>query len=555
MRHFILAFSLAVICLSCKKAGTANPAPITAVISTINCSGATAGMATAGTAYTGTLSIPYTGGNGVNYVAGSPIPSTGVTGLTATLQAGSLANGSGSLTYTVTGTPSTTGTASFDISFGGRSCAATVTVNEAPLVQYGTPFAGVPNRQDATIYQVNMRAFSGASNFQGVIGRLDSIKALGINVVYLMPIFPVGTVNSVNSPYCVKDYKAVNPEFGTLADLRALVDGAHNKNMSVILDWVANHTSWDNAWITTHSDWYLKNAAGTIVSPPGTGWNDVAQLNFSSNDMRLEMIRSMKYWVYTANVDGFRFDYADGPPSDFWKQAIDTLRAITTHNLLLLAEGNRNNHFTVGFDFIFGFSFYGSIKTIFSNNQPATSIDAVNTSEYTNASSGQQVVRYLTNHDVNSSDGTPLSLFGGAKGSMAAFVVAAYMKGVPMIYNGQEVGTPFQLLFPFTGADIDWTLNPGVTAEYKKVIAFRNSSNAIRRGALASYSSANVCAFTKTQGAETVFVASNLKNSVVTYTLPSAVANATWTDAMTGATVTVGTQITLQPYAYLVLKN
>jgi glycosidase len=400
-----------------------------------------------------------------------------------------------------------------------------------------------------------MRAFSSSGNFQGVIGRLDSIKSLGINVVYLMPIFPVGSVNSVNSPYCVKDYKAVNPEFGTLTDLRALVDGAHSRNMSVIIDWIANHTSWDNAWITTHSDWYLKNAAGTIVSPPGTGWNDVAQLDFSSNDMRLEMIRSMKYWVYTANIDGFRFDYADGPPSDFWKQAIDTLRAITTHNLLLLAEGNRSNHFTVGFDYIFGFSFYGQLKSVYSSNQPATAIDVVNNSEYTNASGGQQVVRYLTNHDVNSSDGTPLALFGGAKGSMAAFIVTAYMKGVPMIYNGQEVGTPFRLMFPFTGADIDWTLNPDITAEYKKVIAFRNSSNAIRRGVLASYSSSNVCAFTKTQGAETVFVASNLRNSVVTYTLPSAVANSTWTDAMTGATVTPGTQITLQPYAYLVLKN
>jgi glycosidase len=195
------------------------------------------------------------------------------------------------------------------------------------------------------------------------------------------------------------------------------------------------------------------------------------------------------------------------------------------------------------------------MKTIYNNNQPATAIDGVNTSEYTNASNGQQVVRYITNHDVNSSDGTPLSVFGGAKGSMAAFVVAAYMKGVPMIYNGQEVGTPFPLVFPFTGADIDWTLNPNITAEYKKLIAFRNSSNAIRRGALASYSSASVCAFTKTQGAETVFVASNVRNSAVTYTLPSAVANSTWTDAMTGVAVTLGTQITLQPYAYLVLKN
>jgi glycosidase len=164
-------------------------------------------------------------------------------------------------------------------------------------------------------------------------------------------------------------------------------------------------------------------------------------------------------------------------------------------------------------------------------------------------------VRYITNHDVNSSDGTPLDLFGGAKGAMAAFVVASYMKGVPMIYNGQEVGTPFRLLFPFTGADINWTLNPDVTAEYKKLIAFRNSSTAIRRGVLTSYSSTDVCAFTKIQGTEKVFVASNLRNTTANYTLPSGVASTTWTDAITGATITLGTQLTLQPYTYMVLKN
>ncbi len=555
MKNCILIFLFFVFCQACKKTSSPAPAP-TASISTLNCSSAIASTAgTSGTMFNGTITVPYSGGNGVAYSVGSAITSTGVLGLTAILQGGTLANGNGNFTYTVTGTPATDGTASFNISFSGMSCTVTVIVNEAPLVQYGTPFSAVPARQDATIYQVNMRAFSSSSNFQGVIARLDSIKALGINVIYLMPIHPVGSVNSVNSPYCVKDYKAVNSEFGTLTDLRALVDGAHSKNMSVILDWVANHTSWDNPWITAHSDWYLKNGSGAIVSPPGTGWNDVAQLNFNNTEMRLQMIKAMKYWVYAANVDGFRFDYADGPPFDFWKQAIDTLRNISTHSLLLLAEGNRSTHFTAGFDYIFGFSFYGQMKSIFNNNQPATNIDALNNSEYVNATGGQQVVRYITNHDVNGSDGTPLTLFGGINGSMTAFVVTAYMKSVPMIYNGQEVGTPFQLVFPFTGADINWTLNPAITTEYKKVIAFRNSSMTIRRGSLTSYSSADVCAFTKISGAEKVFVASNLRNSTITYILPAAVANTNWIDAMTGNNTALGTQIILQPYSYLVLKN
>lgn len=425
------------------------------------------------------------------------------------------------------------------------------TPNQDPA-QYGTPFAGVPDARDAVIYQVNMRSFSSTHNFQGVIARLDSIKNLGVNIIYLMPIYPVGTLKSVNSPYCVKDYKAVNSEFGTMDDLRTLIDGAHNRGMSVILDWVANHTSWDNAWMSNPS-WYVQNAGGVIQSP--SGWTDVAQLNFQNSDMRKAMIKAMKYWVYSANCDGFRCDYADGPPADFWKQAIDTLRNIKTHSLLMLAESNKSSLFSAGFNYTFGFNFYGQMKTIFSANQPVTNLDNINSQEYTGANDGNMVVRYTTNHDVNSSDGTPLDLFGGRTGSMAAFVVAAYMKGVPMIYNGQEVGTPYRLVFPFTSSVIDWTLNPMIVAEYKKIIAFRNSSTAIRRGTLVSYSSSDVCTFTKTSGTQTVLVFSNLRNSTINFTLPAALINTVWTDAFSANSVTLNTQLTLSPYSYLVLKK
>jgi pullulanase/glycogen debranching enzyme len=151
------------------------------------------------------------------------------------------------------------------------------------------------------------------------------------------------------------------------------------------------------------------------------------------------------------------------------------------------------------------------------------------------------MIRYLTNHDVNSSDGTPLDLFGGKSGSMAAFVVVAYMKGIPMVYNGQEVGTPFRLVFPFTGTKVDWTLdNADVTAEYKKIIAFRNSSEAIRRGALTSYSSDDVAVFTKIQGSKKVLVLSNLRNKQVVYTFPAELVNSSWKDAFNGAKTTLG---------------
>jgi len=419
--------------------------------------------------------------------------------------------------------------------------------------QYGKPFTGVPDKRDVNMYQVNTRSFSKEGNFNGVTARLDSIKALGINVIYIMPIYPVGVLNAVNSPYATKDYNAVGSEFGTLNDFRALVDSAHKRKIAVMLDFVANHTSWDNPWIANKS-WYVTDTAGNIIYPHG--WKDVAQLNFKNNDMRLALIRSMKSWVLKANIDGFRCDYADGPPADFWEQAIDTLRNIKSHKLLLLAEGSRPANFTAGFDYNFGFNFYGNLKRIYKNNRSVKSIDSVNVKEYKGATDGQAMVRYLTNHDVNSSDGTPLDLFGGKKGSMAAFVVVAYMKGIPLIYNGQEIGTPFRLVFPFTTTHIDWTINNrDVTAEYKKILAFRNNNETVRRGKLTSYSSDDVCAFTKTEGSKEVLVLSNLRNKTVTYTVPAGLANSQWKDAFNGSKIKVGNSITLEPYSYLVLKS
>lgn len=437
---------------------------------------------------------------------------------------------------------------------GSAICFAQSAANQPYPPQYGIPFKDVPDRRDVTMYQVNMRSFSKNGDLRGVTARLDSIKALGVNVIYLMPIYPVGVLKATNSPYATRDYDSVGSEFGTLDDLRALVDGAHNRKIAVLIDIVANHTSWDNPWIADKSR-YEQDSAGNIKYP--RNWRDVAQLNFKNNDLRLALIRSMKSWVYKANIDGFRCDYSDGPPADFWKQALDTLKTISTHKLLMLAEGTRPENFAIGFDYNFGFRFFENLERIYKNSKSVRSIDTLNVKEYIGATEeGQAMVRYLTNHDVNSSDGTPLELFGGKKGSMAAFVVVAYMKGIPMVYNGQEVGMPYRLTFPFTSTRIDWTLNnPDVTAEYKKIIAFRNNSEPVRRGVLTSYSSDDVCVFTKIQGSKKVLVLSNLRDKRITYTFPSVLVNSSWKDAFSGSKTSLKSTITLEPYSYFVYKN
>lgn len=421
---------------------------------------------------------------------------------------------------------------------------------------YGKPFAGVPAAPNATIYQVNMRGFSQAGNFKGVMARLDSIKALGVNVVYLMPIYPIGKEKAVDSPFAVQNYTAVNPEFGTLADLRALVDAIHARKMAVLLDWVGNHTSWDHPWIKQHPDWYVHDAQGNIKNPIDA-WKDIAQLNFENPQLRAAMMSALRYWVFTANIDGYRFDYADGPTQAFFTEALANLNTIPGHKLLFLAEGDKKKYFfQAGFQLDYDFPFIQVMRRdILGRGRSVQLLDSLNAVEYQGAPATARMVRYTSNHDINSSEGPPQEMFSGERGAMATFVVAAYMKAVPMIYNGQEIGYAQRVTFMGPRKPINWTPNPAVTREYKRLIRLRNASEALRNGQLAAYSSRDVCAFTKTQGAEQVLVLVNLRNAPMTYALPAALGGTGWRDAFDGKALAGKGPLTLQPFQYLVFKG
>lgn len=432
-------------------------------------------------------------------------------------------------------------------------------LRQGPYEQHGTAFTAVPDPQDVSIYQVNFRAFSEAGDFQGVMDRMDHIEALGVNVLYLMPVYPVGEERSaggLGSPYAVRDYKGVNPEFGDLEDLRALVEEAHQRGMAVILDFVPNHTAWDHAWITEHPEWYQQDENGSIIPPPGTGWNDVAQLNYENKELRAAMIDAMSYWLYEANIDGFRMDAADYVPFSFWEEAVPALDNIKSQELIMLAEGGRKDHLRAGFDYIFGFDYFSTLKEVFEAGASATEIQEAHARAYENVyEDSKRLVKYTTNHDVNLTDGTPQELFGGDQGSLAAFVVAAYQRSVPMIYNGQAIGFNERLEF-FSRDPIDWNnVNTELLEEYKKIIGFRNASEAVRRGELKNYSSDDISVFSMQQGEETVLVLSNLRNRETPYLLPATFAQSEWTDALNGGTVSLETQINLAPYSYLVLTQ
>jgi glycosidase len=243
----------------------------------------------------------------------------------------------------------------------------------------------------------------------------------------------------------------VNPEFGTAADLKAFVKAAHKAGMHVILDWVANHTAWDNSWVTSHPDWYTQ-VNGQIISPAGTGWNDVADLNYDNQDMRAAMISSMKYWVTNFDVDGFRCDAAGMVPQDFWEDA--TTELAKSKKLFMLAEdGSSSGLLENAFNANYSWSLLGNLKTLASGYGSQTQIENLMDQESYTYPTGTFPLNFITNHDENSWNGTAKEFYGTAEDAMA--VLSYTLPGMPLIYNGQEIGLDKRLAF-FEKDPISW---------------------------------------------------------------------------------------------------
>ncbi|WP_231632126.1 Ig-like domain-containing protein [Flavobacterium sp. KJJ] len=425
--------------------------------------------------------------------------------------------------------------------------------------QYGMPFAGVPDTRDVNMYQVHIRPFSANGDLAGVTARLDNIKALGTNVIYLMPIYPHGTDSrSSASPYCIKDFKAVGSEYGSLSDLRTLVDGAHSRGMAVILDIAINGTSWDNAWTTTHPEYYMRS--GTTIQQLGN-FSDIAALDLNSSATRGAIKDAMRYWILAANVDGYRCDYANNPPLDFWSEVISNIRGISSHKLLMLAEGDRQANFTAGFDMNFGDRwFWNALKDVAAGGPVSTRFQTINDYEYANATGSNQAVRYTGNHDTYTNDNgvqRPFVIFNNHNGIVANFLVSAYMKGVPFLMSGQEIDYEPKTDWPWTNFKFNWSQNPTAAADFAKILNFRTSSAAIRRGDLTMYANDDISIFTKTLGTEKVIVMSNLRNASKSYVIPAALAGTYVNPYNNNASVTLttGTTRTFAAYEYLVLTN
>src|SRR5574344_1002776 len=298
----------------------------------------------------------------------------------------------------------------------------------------------------AVIYEVNVRQYTEEGTFKAFEQHLDRLKDMGINTLWFMPIFPIaqeGKKGSLGSYYSIQDYKSVNSEFGTMDDFKELVNTAHDKGFKIVLDWVANHTGFDHTWITEHPDYYVKDENGDIISPLNTDWDDVAQLNFQNNDMRAAMIDAMKFWVQDIGVDGFRCDYAQGVPIDFWETARTELDKIKPIYMVAEDGTNSDSLLNKAFDSNYNFALYDSLKLSSKVNNGAADVSKKITSDLPYAAFK---MNFIDNHDKNSWDGTMESRFGKETiGALTTIIFTA--EGMPLVYSGDEEDINLSLEF------------------------------------------------------------------------------------------------------------
>lgn len=401
------------------------------------------------------------------------------------------------------------------------------------------------------LYEANPKIFARTNALAAITTRLDEIKSLGTTVLWLMPIYEQGVENAVGSPYCVKDYKKLNAGYGTLDDVKTLVARAHEKGMRVIFDWVANHTSWDNAWMQ-NKIWYTQDANGNIISPEGMGWADVADLNYDNVDMRAAMLEAMKYWIEVVDIDGYRCDYAEGVPHDFWQQAINELKTIKGDDLLMLAEGSETTLFADGFDLVYGWDFAQELQAVFAGKSKLSALYKIHNQEYKGVPIGKQRLRYSTNHDL-AAEKSPLEVYKNERGAMAAFVLSSYLQGGALIYSSQEVAFPGRVDF-FHYCHIDWNANNAIRTEYEILMKLYNDYPAIRKGELKIYPDCDVAVFQKGTDRNRFLVLVNVRNAVRNFFLPEEWKGHECMDVYKDTLVALEDTLRLAPYEYRILK-
>jgi glycosidase len=370
----------------------------------------------------------------------------------------------------------------------------------------------------ATIYEVNVRQYSPEGTFEAFRKSIPRLQKMGVKVLWFMPIHPIGVKNrkeTLGSYYSVKDFKGINPEFGTLQDFKRLVEEAHQNNMNVIIDWVANHTSWDNPWVTEHPEYYAKDSTGKMFSP--FDWSDVVQLDHKNEAQQNAMVDAMDYWITETNIDGFRCDMAHLSPLTLWRKA--RVQCDSHKPLFWLAESQDAPYFDV-FDVLYGWEWLHIMEDYYKGKTNIDGLDSVIQLYQKDVATNKYRILFTSNHDENSWQGTEYDRLGESAKAFAT--ISALLPGVPLVYSGQE--EPLQKKLNFFNKDRIEFSNYGLNNFYTTLLGWKQNE-VLQNVATTSYqkiqTSANdkVFAFMRKKDNQTVIVLSNLSKEKISFNI------------------------------------
>ncbi|PWT72887.1 MAG: 1,4-alpha-glucan branching protein [Bacteroidetes bacterium] len=393
----------------------------------------------------------------------------------------------------------------------------------------------------SNIYEVNLRQYTNEGTFTGFAKALPRLKDMGAEILWFMPITPISVkkrLGSLGSYYACSDYTATNPEFGTVADFKELVRKAHELGLKVIIDWVANHTGWDHRWTKEHPEYYRKNADGNFFD--ANGWEDVIDLNYYNHALRKAMIESMRFWIDTCDIDGFRCDMAMLVPLDFWREARMELE--TQKKLFWFAECELPMYGEV-FDASYTWKFLHAMEAYYRNEVNLASLLSILQEYEQNFAPGFIRVFFTTNHDENSHSGSELERLGDS--AKAFSVLCCTWNGMPLIYTGQEIPVTRRLKF-FEKDAIDWNVARTLESFFKTLLALRRRNKALSAGEgakntvkLKTNSDENLLAFIRKKDEAMVLVILNLSASKVTAKLQAAELKGNYLNVFSGGSVAI----------------
>ena len=408
----------------------------------------------------------------------------------------------------------------------------------------------------ANIYEVNIRQYTKAGTFKAFAPHLDRLKAMGVDILWIMPINPISKTDrkgSLGSYYAVSDYTSVNPEFGTLSDFRQLVQAIHARGMKVIIDWVPNHTGADNRWLTQHPDFYVKDSTGKAAVP--FDWTDTRQLNYANPVMRDSMIGAMRYWIKTADIDGFRCDVAWNVPGDFWRACISQLRTIKP--LFMLAEGDKPYLAENGFDALYPWEMFHKMVSVAKGEASALSLDSALQNEEKIYPKGTLEMYFTSNHDENSWNGADYKTFPGPAHAPFAVFTQTMPENIPLIYSGQE--EPVLRALSFFEKDSIQFQAFARSKFYKTLLDLRKRDLALDADAAFTRLSVGddraVYSFLREKSGHRLLVLLNLSKDPQAVKIGAEALKGNATDVFSGKTVTINSdKWTLEPWGYRVLE-